>query len=729
MKFKHYWQLEKKDCGPTCLRMICKYYDKEMSIGQVRSLCETTKLGTTVLDLKVASEKLGFKASLGRGEAGSLTNTILPVILCWHPAHFVVLYAIKEKKDKRVYYIADPAFGKIKLLEEVFIKRWEKDGQGIVLILEPTIKFSELEIVNEDNKKGTYSQLREMYQSHIKNNSKRITFAMILTLVGMVCSWLLPFFLQYIIDLGITGNDISIVLWIVLVQFVVTLGHFIARTFSSILLMKTNLKIGIEILSSYLHKIIRLPIAIFDRKQSSDFIIKLNDISRIQDYMSSSGISLFLLIVNIVVFSSLLLYFNPIIFFIVVGLISIGLIWTTFFLRKRKSLDYELTRLQTENNLTIQEMINEMSEIKANNAQVTKVEQWSGIYKEQSKILIESLYLNTWQTSGAHMFSLLSNLGATAFCAYFVINDQMTLGIMMSICFIVSQLTVPIEQLVYLIRGLQDVAISNERIQEIHRVKDENENRSQVFNDIKYGIRLNNLSFRYLGTNSPLVLKNINLDIPKNSITAIVGVSGSGKTTLLKLLLGFYSPSNGSICIDGINLKDINLEDFRNEIGVVMQNGHIFSNSIIENIAMSDLAPDLNRVELVAKIACMHDFILTLPQKYKTRIGKNGIELSGGQKQRILIARALYKNPQILILDEATSALDANTERMIVENLNAAMKNKTVVIIAHRFSTIKAADQIVVLDNGEIAEIGDHKLLVSSNGEYFRLVKNQLDLN
>lgn len=727
MAFKLDRQLEKKDCGPTCLKMIARSYGKDLPIVQIRDLCETSKLGTSAFDLKLAGEKLGFKALLVKGQATNLTEKQIPTILYWHPAHFVVLYKISQCKSKKYYHIADPGYGKIKLDEETFRDRWEKDEKGIAILFEPTADFYNIKSKKIKEKKS-FAQLWEMYRNYLKPHKGRINVAFFLTVLAMLFSWFMPFLFKQIVDVGIIGKNFSIISWLLIFQFILIVGNFLSRTLSSLLLMRINFQVGIQSLTNYLYKIIKLPISIFDRKQTSDFIVKLNDISRIQNFMSAEGISLFLLIINLLVFLSILIYFSISIFVVVFILMLTGIGWSIFFMKKRKRLDYELTRLQTENNLAIHEMVHEMAEIKINNAQNTKVVQWSDIYKKQTKTILASLHLNYWQTGGANLFSTMASLAATAICAYLVINNRITLGVMMSIGFIVGQITVPMEQLIYLLKGLQEVSISNERVQEIYTYKEENDDRKLIFSSFNSGIWIKDLSFKYLGSRNPFVLQNINLFIPKNTTTAIVGVSGSGKTTLLKLLLGFYAPTHGNIYIDDINFEKLELESFRNKIGVVMQNGHIYSNTIVENIAISDLNPNIERVMEVSKIACLDDFINRLPQKYNTRIGKNGIELSGGQKQRILIARALYNDPQILFLDEATSALDSNTEKTIVENLNLVMQNRTVIIIAHRFSTIKAADQIVVIHEGRISEVGNHTLLTNSQGEYFKLVKNQLDL-
>lgn len=727
MNFKLYWQLEKKDCGPTCLRMILKYYGISITLNQVRALCETSKLGTSMGELKNATDKLGFKSVVARGSNKNLTIAQTPAILYWKSKHFVVIYNIKFKKNKRYFYIADPSFGKIKLSEDEFEQRWENEGKGFILLLEPTDRLYNLN-VEKTQKANMFVQLWKMYKGFITRYKSKISLALILTFLGMICSWFIPFFFKQIVDIGIIGKQFSVIGWLLFFQFIVIFSNFLARTFSSILLMKVNYKIGVEVLTDYLLKIIRLPVAIFDLKQSSDFIVKLFDISRIQNFLSQGGISLFLQIVNFVVFASILIYFNIIVFLLVFGLVIAGIFWTISFMKKRKRIDYELTRLETENTLTLQELITEMPEVKINSAQYTKVNQWSEIYTKQAKATLASLNLSYWQTGGTNFFTIMASLSATGLCAFFVIHDVMTLGIMMSIGFIVGQLTSPMEQIVYLLKGFQEVSISNERVQEVFDYKEENSDRKEKFEHLTKGISLKDLSFKYNGSRSPFVLKNIDLFLPKNSITAIVGMSGSGKTTLLRLLLGFYKPTEGCILMDKKDLGTIDLENYREHIGVVMQDGHIFSNTIAENIGMSDLDPNIDQVKKVSKVACLDKFIESLPLKYKTPIGKNGIELSGGQKQRILIARALYNNPQILLLDEATSALDANTEKAIVKNLNAEMKNKTVIIIAHRFSTIKSSDQIVVLQDGIIVEIGNHSLLTESKGEYFNLVRNQLEI-
>lgn len=729
MRLKYYRQLEEKDCGPTCLRMICRYYGKEYSIKKLRELCDITRAGTSLQDLKTTSENIGFECLGLKMDLEKLKTISLPVILYWKPAHYVVLYKIEYKRGKCYFHIADPGFGKVKLEVENMKKNWiYNDGKGFVLMLEPTDRFFELE--DDSHKKDNeLKELWNMYKHKILNYKHKISFALCLAVIAMVTSWILPFFFQKIIDQGVVGKNMQFVWWILLLQFVIAISNFISNSFSSVLLMQTNFKISIQIFANYLHKIIRLPISMFDRKQSSDFIVRMDDINRIQSFITSMGIEFFILISNLIVFSALLIYFNFSIFVVVFILGLLGIIWASFFLKKRKHLDYTLVSLNAENHLSVYEMITEMTEIKANNAQDNKVKQWEKIYKKQSKAFLSTLYLNYWQVLGPQFFSRLENLFTTVICAYLVINGDMTIGTMMGVGFVTAQLSAPMDKFIYFFRNLQDISLSNERVQEIQKMEDEDAYR-QLLPPYKLGkgIALRNVSFKYLGSASPLVLKHVSLFIPKNKITAIVGVSGSGKTTLLKLLLGFYSPLSGKIFIDDIDMSEMNLGAWRNKVGVVMQNGYIFSGNILENIALADVNPDADRVKYAAKMACLDHFIEGLPQKYKTKIGKNGIDLSGGQKQRILIARAIYRDPEILLLDEATSALDANTERAIVENLNTTFKGKTVIIIAHRLSTIKSADQIVVIDEGEITEIGTHAMLSESMGEYFKLVKNQLEL-
>ncbi|QIK59746.1 peptidase domain-containing ABC transporter [Dysgonomonas sp. HDW5A] len=730
MKFRYYKQLEEKDCGPTCLKMICKHYGKDYSIQSIRELCDITKVGTSMEDLKNAADKIGLDTLALKLDIENLKTIHLPVILYWKSSHYVILYKITLKKGKYYYYIADPGFDKIKLSEDDVINRWSlNDNKGYAMMFEPSPLFYKESAASKESGCGWLNGLWGMYRNKISEYKHKFSLALLLALVAMITSWTLPFFFQKIVDDGVVGKNIQLICWILIIQFIIAISNFLSNSFSSIFLMQTNFKISIQMFTDYLVKIIRLPIAMFDKKQNSDFVVRMDDITRIQNFITSAGIEFFLLFSNLVVFSALLIYFNLYIFLVVISLGIMGVVWASLFLKKRRHLDYQLVTLNAENHLSVYEMITEMTEVKANNAQNTKVGQWREIYDKQAKTFLSSLYLNYWQVLGPQFFSRLENLFTTAICSYLVISGSMTIGTMLSISFITAQLSAPMDRFIYFLRNLQDVSLSSERVGEIQSIEDEDFNRcTNPPERLEKGIIFDQVSFKYPGGGKRCILRDISLFIPKNKITAIVGISGSGKTTLLKLILGFYSPSSGNIYIDNLNMDQVIQNSWRDKIGVVMQNGYIFSGTIAENIALADPSPDMDKVRHAAMISCISEFVEELPQKYKTKIGKNGVDLSGGQKQRILIARALYKDPEVLLLDEATSALDANTEKVIVENLNSLFKDRTVVIIAHRFSTIKAADQVVVIDNGIITEIGTHRVLTESQGEYFKLVRNQLEL-
>lgn len=729
MHFKFYRQLEEKDCGPTCLKMIAKHFGKEYEMEELREYCNLTRLGATLQDIKIAAENIGLSVLAIKVDVNMLKTLQLPIMLHWKNSHYVVLHRIEKKKEKYLFYIADPAFGKVSIGENILEKNWFYiDDKGFVLMFEPKESFFEREpFIKKKNQE--LRKLWNTYKIYLQEHRPKIIASIFLTIIVMTTSWTLPYLFQKIIDGGVIGKNMNLVWWIILLQFIIAISNFISNSISSVLLMRTNFKISVQLLTEYLSKVIRLPIKMFDTKVSSDFIVRMDDINRIQNFITTTGIDFFILAINLLVFSALLIYYNLSIFFIVFGLGTLGILWASFFLRKRRALDYALTSLHSENQLSVFEMITEMPEIKANNAEKNKIAQWKKIYKRQSETFLSTLYLNYWQVLGPTLFSRLENVFTTAICAYLVINNKMTIGTMMSIGFITAQLSAPMDKFIYFLRNLQDISLSNERVQEIQNREEENHNRNILVNKtIIDGIRLDNVTFKYPGSNSVPILNNINAFVPNGKVTAIVGMSGSGKTTLMKLLLGFYSPIQGNILIGDDNLSKVNLNSWRDRIGVVMQNGYIYGGTFIENIALADETPNIEQVKKAAELACLDDFIHNLPQKYKTKIGKSGIELSGGQKQRILIARAIYKNPEFLFLDEATSALDANTEKAIVENLSQFFKGKTVIVIAHRLSTVKNADQILVIQKGKIIESGNHKILASYKGEYFNLVKNQLEL-
>ncbi|PSL47981.1 ATP-binding cassette subfamily B protein [Chitinophaga niastensis] len=729
MKFPFYHQLESIDCGPSCLRMVAAYYKKHISLQELKTYCQATRVGITLQDIVAGATRAGFHSFPVKITMAELLKIPLPAILFWRQEHYVVLYKIHQQRNgKKIFHIADPGYGKIQLGEEIFLKDWQGDEEkGVALILQPGNEFA--------NKKEEVSRLKSSYGEAVTAfgrilNKYRWNFsiACILFALAMVTNWAAPLLFQRMIDQGVMLKNMHIVWLIILSQLILFIGNCIFDSLSSVVLVKLNFNISIGYLSQFLQKLIRLPVSFFDTRLNTDLIQRIDDQERIQSFLTYRLIQFIFAIFNLLAFSAILIYFNRTIFGVFLLCTLTAVIWIVLFLGKRKILDYSRFSLLSENKNNVYELIMGMPEIKINNAQTAKIHQWKHIQLKINKIILQALYLNYYQLIGVNFINKLRDIIITGICAWMVINNQMTIGIMMSISFVIGQLSGPVMQIIECIRSIQDAKLSHERIDEIQKKEDEN-NASKIIPAVThYGIKLNNISFKYDGSFNPYIISNLSLFVPKGKITAIVGSSGSGKTTLMKLMLAFYNPQQGDILVDKVKLSDINTDEWRKKCGVVMQDGWIYSGTIANNIAIADENPDMKKLELAAEIACIKDFIHHLPLKYNTKIGKSGIELSGGQKQRILIARAVYKDPELMFFDEATSSLDAKNEKEIMDNLNAFFRNRTVVIIAHRLSTVKHADQIIVLEKGKIIETGDHESLAIQKGFYYELVKNQLEL-
>ena len=546
-----------------------------------------------------------------------------------------------------------------------------------------------------------------------------------------MCAWFIPFVLQRIIDKGIGNKDLHLIVLLLLAQVGLFIGNLISNFLSNTILFKTGLQIGLDITTSYIIKLTRLPISFFDTKLGTDLLQRLNDEDKIKTFLTYTVNNIVLMGLNFLVYSSILLYYNASIFLIFIFFVSLTIIIAKITLIKRKLINYSLFTKYSEKRNVEFELTVGMMEIKTNNAHKLFTDKWENIQQKINSLSIKNLYLEYCLGSGTSFLNILRDIVITGSCAYLVINGQMTLGIMMTITYVLGSLSGTVTQVTGFIKGYQDSKLSYERIEEIQKVQEENDKCDITLADstrIESGFFLENLSFKYTGTFNPYVLNNISVKIPVNRVTAIVGASGSGKTTLMKLLLSFYYPQKGNLYLDGQKMFRIDTNEWHKRCGVVMQDGFIFSGTIAKNIALHEEKPDLKRLEEAAKIACIDVFINRLPMKYNTKIGNAGIDLSGGQRQRILIARAVYRNPDFIFFDEATSSLDANNEQKIMNNLRKFYKGKTVVIIAHRLSTVKDADNIIVLDKGRLAEEGTHDSLVCQKGIYYCLVKNQLEL-
>lgn len=731
MRRKHMIFVKQHDamqCGVACLTMICRYYGMNYSTEYIDNYCHANTEGVSMLGIAEGAKAVGLETTTFAATTTELSEIKLPCILHWNQNHFVVLYKISS--DAKKYIIADPGKGIVKYsvneLEQHWISTTEDNlACGIVMQLLPTESFYKRQEAENDNRcsfkflYGYFSQYRKYFLQLILGLA-----------LGCLFQLLLPFLTQSIVDIGIKHKDINFIWLILLGQFLIIVGKTATDFIRRWLLLHISMRINISLVSDFFIKLLKLPMSFFDTKLLGDILQRIGDHSRIQNFLTGQVLNIIFSILSFVIFGIVLYIYNKLIFGIfIIGSVCYG-IWITAFLHKRKILDYELFEKQAISHDKTYQLISSMQEIKLQDCEQRRRWEWEDIQADLFVIQMKSLRLQQTQEAGSIFINEIKNMLITVFAATAVINGNITLGAMLAIQYIVGQLNSPIEQLMSFIYSLQDVKISLERINEVHQNgNEENNNRIIVtLNKEKQSITFSDVAFKYNPHALKNTIENINFDIPQGKVTAIVGASGSGKTTLIKLMLGYYSVGNGNIKIGEFDISEINLKWWRRQCGVVMQDGVIFSESIARNIAVDDGEIDKERLVKAAEIANIHDYIMGLPLKYNTKIGRDGVGLSQGQKQRILIARAVYKNPQFIFLDEATNALDAKNERAIVENLDEFYKGRTVVVVAHRLSTVKNADQIVVLDAGKVVEVGDHSTLIAKQGTYYNLVKNQLEL-
>ncbi|WP_196896223.1 peptidase domain-containing ABC transporter [Aureivirga marina] len=729
-KFTFYHQLTSTDCGAACLCMIANYFGKKTELNSLKKFFEFTRVGVSINDIVDVAKKVGFSAVVTKLTTEELETIPFPVILYWKQEHFVVYRDYKTKKKSKIFILADPAYGEIKIEEDIFENNWKGNSEkGIAIILQPEADFDKIIIEKEKKEKLFNSPIFSEVKKFTKQNKFRYLIAFGLLMISLVANWLIPFIFQNIIDQGVIAKNLHIVFYFLLAQVVLFISYFLSDFFSRLILTKFNFSLSVNLKENMLFKLIKLPINYFDTRLNTETLQRIGDQNKIQSFVTWKGMELVVNSLNILIFGGILMYYNYTVFAVYLVLSALSFIWVIFFLNKRAILEYAMFLRQSENSNKVYEFIMSMPEIKINNAQNNFISKIIQIQHKLNELELKSLYLNTYQVIGVNFLTKIKEITAIGICAYFIIGNQMSLGVLLSISYVVGQLVGPMNNMIGFIREAQDAKIANDRINEVYSTKEENiEKEVDVSqNEIKE-IDIKNLSFKYPGKFSPYVLNEINFSIQKDSVTAIVGASGSGKTTLLKLLLAFYDVEFDSINIDSVDINRILPNSWRKKCGIVMQDGNIFSGTIADNIAISSKEVDYDKLVHSCEIACILDFIKTLPMGFDTKIGNSGIQLSGGQKQRILIARAVYKDPEFIFLDEATSALDAENEKQIQNNLQEFFQGKTVVIIAHRLSTVKSADQIIVLKNGQIVEKGNHQSLVESKSDYFNLVKNQLEL-
>ena len=796
--FPTYLQSESKDCGPTCLKIIAKHYGKTINIQELRDLSETNREGSNLLNISDAAEKIGFRSLGVKLDLNNLQEAPLPCILHWNKEHYVVLYKSpltpkggiisKLFKNDPKYYISDPAIGLITYNQHEFLKFWignnanQETEEGIALLLEPTPQFYKSEFDTEDKKAFGFGLLFNYILPYKK--------FIVQLIIGLVASGLLdlifPFLTQSIVDVGIQNQNINFIYLILFAQLFLFFGKTALELIRSWILLHLSTRINISLISDFFIKLMNLPISFFDVRMTGDIMQRINDHHRIERILTTSSLSVLFSLINMVIMGGVLAFYNLKIFAVFFAGSFLYFLWVILFLKRREKLDYKRFAEVSQEQSKVIELINGMQEIKLHNAEKQKRWGWEFIQARLFKVSMKGLVLEQTQNIGSNFINELKNIIIIFLSAKLVIDGSITLGMMLAISSIVGSLNGPIIQLINFIREAQDAKISLARLSEIHEKEDESQQEDIQTNEIPENadIVIKDLSFRYIGSDIP-VLENLNLTIPANKVTAIVGTSGSGKTTLMKLLLKFYEPNSGEINLipslspkergadtgmledesfvgfnsensvekqqkiagncdqqfsinsypasapspsGKVGLGNISQRAWRNHVGTVMQEGYIFNDTIANNIAIGVDIIDKKRLVYAADVANIKDFIQEYPLGYNTKIGMEGVGMSTGQKQRLLIARAVYKNPEMLFFDEATSALDANNEKEIMQKLDNFFKNKTVVVIAHRLSTVMNADQIVVLEKGKIIEIGNHNDLVNLKGSYYELVRNQLQL-
>ncbi|MBN1416435.1 MAG: peptidase domain-containing ABC transporter [Bacteroidales bacterium] len=733
-RFPFYQQYDAKDCGPACLRMIAKFYGKSYSLQTMRDRSYLTREGVSMLGISEAAESTGFKTLGVKIDFHQLAHEIpLPCIVHWRQDHFIVVYKIvqRRKDGKKDYMIrvADPAHGLIQYTHKEFLEHWASTQdanveKGLCLLLEPGPDFYATE--DEPVNKSGFGYLL----SYLKPYRKFVIQLVLGLILGSLIQLIFPFLTQALVDIGINQQERSFIFLVLLAQLVLLISRSSVEFIRSWILLHLSARINVSLISDFLAKLMKLPLAYFDTKLTGDLIQRIQDHQRIEHFLTTSSLSVVFSAFNLLVFGLVLLFYNPVIFLVFIAGSALYIGWVTIFLNRRRNLNHKMFAQLSSNQSNIIQLITAMQEIKLNNCEKQKRWEWENIQARIFRINISGLALSQYQQAGAMLINELKNIIITVLAAYAVLNGNISLGMMLGIQYIIGQLNSPLEQLTLFIHNAQDAKISLERLGEIHLKKDEEPAGAAKLLSLPSGhdIHVHELYFQYEGPHSDYALNTISFIIPEKKITAIVGTSGSGKTTLIKILLGFYPPTLGSVKIGDTFLASIDSRYWRQNCGVVMQDGYIFSDTIARNIVMAEDPVDVQKLVLAADVANIREFVEVLPLSYNTKIGNEGHGLSQGQKQRILIARAIYKNPAFLFFDEATNALDANNELIIMQNLEAVFKDKTVVIVAHRLSTVKNADQIVVLENGKLVELGTHEELTAKKGSYFKLVKNQLEL-
>jgi ABC transporter, ATP-binding protein len=721
-RFPVEYQMDSQDCGPACLKIIAKHFGKFYSLQSLRDKCGITKEGVSLLDLSTGAESIGLRTLAIKCTIDDVVNSVpFPAIIFWKDSHFVVVYYA----NKKYIWVSDPAKGRIKYTHEEFKKGWYQKGakQGVLLAIEPTAEFKDSKAEREQ-RKNTFSSILKYFTPYQRN----FTLIFVIMLLVTALQGMLPFISKAVIDVGIKTSDVNFINMVLIGNISILLSVMIFNVIRDWILMHITARVNIALISDYLIKLMKLPVTFFENKLLGDILQRAQDHERIRSFIMNNSLSLIFSILTFVVFSIILLIYNAIIFYIFISGSILYAGWVLLFLNIRKKMDWEYFELLSKNQSYWVETVSSIQDIKIYNYEKHRRWKWEEIQARLYHVNKRVLAITNAQNLGAQFIESIKNMGIVFFCATAVIKGEITFGVMISTQFIIGMLNGPLVQFINFIVSAQYAKISFLRINEIKQLEDEEELLSAGSTTIlpeNKSLILDNVNFQYTA-NSPLVLHNIYLHIPENKVTAIVGGSGCGKSTLLKLLVRLYKPSYGDIKMDKMNVNAINLRQWRSMCGVVMQDGKIFSDTILNNIVLDDEHIDYEQLRKVCRIAQIEDEINAMPKGFETNIGENGRGLSGGQKQRLLIARALYRNPQYLFLDEATNALDTINEKKIVEALNNAFLQRTVIVVAHRLSTIRNADQIVVLDKGYIVEVGNHDSLMERKGHYFQMIASQM---
>lgn len=729
-KFPHYKQHDAMDCGPTCLRMIAAFYGRHYSLERLRLKSRITKEGVSLLGVSEAAESLGFRTMGVSISFEQLCEAPLPCIVFWNQQHFVVVYNIKKHKNGFTVYVADPAGERLKYTHDEFCRNWistEDEGvpHGIALLLEPSPEFYSYEGETEQR-----TGFRFLF-SYLRPYRKMVVQLILGLILGSLLLLILPFLSQAVVDIGISTYNLNFVYLVLAAQLVLTFSNATVQFIRGWILLHLGSRINIALISDYLIKLTRMPMGYFDTKMVGDILQRINDHTRIQDYLTNSSLNVLFSFFNIVILGLVLAFYSLKIFAIFIIGSLLYFLWVWLFMKKRAELDHKNFAQQSANQSTVIQLITGMQEIKLNACEQQKRWGWEAIQARLFRIRVKGMALSQYQDSGAIFINQTKNILITALVAKFVIDGEMTIGMMVAVQYIIGQLNSPVDQIIEFARKTQDARLSLDRLSDLQTQEDEATLDDSRIQEIPSGKNLlaGGLYFAYDGTSEGIyVLNDVGIMIPSGKKTAIVGTSGSGKTTLLKLFLGYYPPQKGIILLGENRLDNYSRKEWRSRCGIVMQEGFIFSDSIARNIAPAAEIIDKERLLMAATMANLSDFIDSLPLGYNTKIGNDGHGLSQGQKQRILIARAIYKDPEFVFLDEATNALDANNEKVIMENLNKFFKGRTSIIVAHRLSTVRDADQIIVLDKGKVVEVGTHDDLSEKKGAYYHLVKNQLEL-